>query len=52
MKWLAAGRSGNHDEEMRQEILLKRLLSRKSSYTMLIRSTTAVKQFVPQEFLD
>jgi hypothetical protein len=52
MKWLAAGRSGNNDEEMRQEILLKKLLSRKSSYTMLIRSTTAVKQFVPQEFLD
>lgn len=52
LAWLHAKSSGNKEVELRQEMLLKRLLSRKSSYTMLIRSTSAVKQYVPTEFLD
>jgi hypothetical protein len=52
ISWLSAKSNGNTDEEMKQAILLKRLLSRKSSFTMLIRSTTAVKQHIPTDFLD
>jgi hypothetical protein len=52
MKWQNAKLTGNQDEERRQAITLKRLLSRKSAFTMLMRSTTAVKQHVPPDFLD
>jgi hypothetical protein len=52
MLWLASKANLDRDLEMKQALLLKRLLSRKSSFTMLMRSTSAVKQHVPKEFLD
>lgn len=52
INWLSAKSNGNTFEEMKQARLLKRLLSRTASFTMLIRSTAAVKQHVPQDFLD
>jgi hypothetical protein len=52
MLWLAAKANLDKDLEMKQALLLKRLLSRNSSFTMLMRSTSAVKQHVPKEFLD
>ncbi len=52
MDWLSAKANGNLDKQIKKEILLKRLLSRKSSFTMLMRSTSAVKRHIPKEFLD
>ena len=50
--WLRAKATGNLNEEMRQGLLIRRFLSRKSSFTMLMRSTSVVIENVPKEFLD
>jgi hypothetical protein len=50
--WLKAKANGNPQEEMRQEILIRRFLSRKASFTMLMRSTSVVIENVPPEFFD
>lgn len=52
IEWQAAERKGDRQEIFHTENKLKDLLSRKSSFTMLIRSTRIVRFFVPPEFLD
>ena len=52
MKWQKAVIDHNTDEANQQEIKLRRLLSRKTSFTMLMRSTSGVRLHVPVEFLD
>jgi hypothetical protein len=39
-------------DKFEAEVKLKTLLSRKSSFTMLMRSLSSVRRFVPQDFLD
>ena len=50
--WKHAKEINNQVEEIRQRAKLKAYLSRKSSYTMLMRSTSLVREYVPNEFLD
>ncbi len=52
MEWLAAGKDGNKEEEVKTSRKLKNILSRKSDYTMLLRSQPSVKKYVPKDFLD
>ena len=52
MNWQKAVIDHNADEAYEQEVKLKWLLSRKNSFTMLIRSTSGVRTFVPIDFLD
>ena len=52
IRWQKAVIDQNRQEEMRQEIKIRQFLSRKSSFTMLMRSTTVVRVNVPHEFLD
>lgn len=47
-EWYHARKEGNQDKELEQELLLRKLLSRDSSYTMLMRSITVV----PNTFFD
>jgi hypothetical protein len=42
----------NQQDKFESEAELKKLLSRKTSYTMLMRSISAVRRFIPQDFLD
>ncbi len=39
-------------DKSKSEDELKKLLSRKSSFTMLMRSLSAVRRFIPEDFLD
>lgn len=50
-EWQKACLDGDRDEEFRLKNILKGLLSRKASFTMLIRSTRRVKA-LPAEFFD
>lgn len=50
-KWHQARWQQNRDEEFKRERVLRGLLSRKSAYTMIMRSTDAVKD-LPDEFFD
>lgn len=50
--WLAAGKNGNKEEEVRLSRQIKNLLSRKSHFTMLLRSHKYVKKHIPVDFLD
>jgi hypothetical protein len=52
MAWQSAINKKDAIEEAIQRSELKALLSRKAPYTMLMRSTSAVKMYVPKEFLD
>lgn len=52
LEWQNAQLKGDQHEIFRKQQHLKVLLSRKSSFTMVVRSLDAVKQFVPREFLD
>jgi hypothetical protein len=52
LAWKNAQLKNDTDETWRNERRLKQLLSRQSSFTMLIRSTSAVMQYVPTSFLD
>lgn len=52
LKWQNAKLKKDAQTEFEAEMELKNLLSRKSFFTMLIRSLYAVRQYVPQEFLD
>ena len=50
-EWYNARHSGIRQEELEKELLIKKLLSRKGAYTMLIRSVEAVK-VLPDYFFD
>lgn len=50
-EWHAAKTLGNKREELEKELLLKKLLSRDSHFTMLMRSIKAI-QILPPEFFD
>jgi hypothetical protein len=52
VEWLAAQRKGHLQNEFEAAERLKILLSRKSSFTMLMRSINAVRAHVPTDFLD
>ena len=52
MDWLAAGKKGDKTEEVRTGRMIKDLLSRKSDFTMLLRSLAFVKAHIPPDFLD
>ncbi len=52
MAWQHAEKIENNIEEAHFRRELKVLLSRKAPFTMLMRSTSAVKMYVPKEFLD
>lgn len=51
-EWLHAEKVGDKPKALLMREELQRLLSRKASFTMVVRSLDAVKQFVPREFLD
>lgn len=50
MEWLHV--KGNLEEEIRTSRQIKNLLSRKSDFTMLLRSLACVRKYVPADFLD
>ncbi len=50
MAWLAT--QENTQERFQKECLLKRLLSRRSSFTMLCRSMPAVRKYLDDSFFD
>lgn len=50
MDWLHV--KGNSEEEIRASRKIKNLLSRKSDFTMLLRSLACVRKYVPANFLD
>ena len=52
IEWLNADKQQDEQAIFDAECKLKDLLSRKSSFTMLIRSTRIVRNFVPESFLD
>ena len=52
MAWQHAKNNQNTFEEANYRRELKALLSRKAPFTMLMRSTSAVKIYVPKEFFD
>lgn len=52
MAWQHAKNNQNAFEEANYRRELKVLLSRKAPFTMLMRSTSAVRIYVPKEFLD
>ncbi len=51
-QWLHAEKVSDKPKALLMQEELKRLLSRKSSFTMIVRSLNVVKQCVPPEFLD
>ncbi len=52
MKWQRNKLQNNLEEEVRLRGKLKRLLSRKSDFTMLLRSLSCVSEYLPKDFLD
>ena len=50
--WLGAKVEGNIQEEFNLRRELMQYLSRKSSFTMLLRSMSIVRRFIPTEMLD
>lgn len=50
-KWYTAKKTGNVEEALKQQLLLKKLLSRDSHYTMLMRSIEVVRH-LPPDFFD
>ncbi|MEA5457678.1 hypothetical protein VB796_01430 [Arcicella sp. LKC2W] len=52
MSWQYNKLKGNVTEEKHLERKIKNILSRKSDFTMLLRSLSCVKQYLPKEFLD
>ena len=50
--WKDAKLNNNKNEEIRQELKLRAYLSRESSFTMLMRSISTVKKYIPKDFLD
>jgi hypothetical protein len=50
--WLAAKNSNNREKEAWHEAELRKLLSRRSAFTMLMRSIETVKAHIPTDFLD
>ncbi|PWK26851.1 hypothetical protein LV89_02057 [Arcicella aurantiaca] len=51
MEWLNV-KGSNIEEEIRAERKIKNILSRKSDFTMLLRSLSCVKKYLPEDFLD
>ncbi len=51
MAWFNAGKKGFREEEIRLGRQIKEILSRKSDFTMLLRSLTCIK-YLPKDFLD
>ena len=51
-KWQDKRNSLNEEDILRLKRKLKNILSRKSDFTMLLRSLSCVKKYVPDEFLD
>ena len=52
MAWQDYKLTGNAIEEKSIERRIKNILSRKSDFTMLLRSLSSVKKYVPKDFLD
>ncbi len=52
INWLGAKVSGEIILEKEMELRLRSLLSRKNSFTMLLRSLSSVRKHVPKGFLD
>ncbi len=52
MKWQSSKLRNSLVEEVRLSGQLKRLLSRKSDFTMLLRSLSCVGEHLPEDFLD
>ena len=52
MEWLSSKLRNNSVEEIRLGGQLRRLLSRKSDFTMLLRSLSSVRKYVPVDYLD
>ncbi len=52
VEWLAAGKNGRTEEEVRLSRSIKNLLSKKAHFTMLLRSHKYVKKHIPPDFLD
>ncbi len=52
LDWLDACKRGDKQREIQKETGLKLELSRKNSFTMLMRSSYTVKRYIPIEFLD
>ncbi|MDZ7897716.1 MAG: hypothetical protein U5N85_06765 [Arcicella sp.] len=50
MEWLNV--KGNSEDEIRASRKIKNILSRESDFTMLLRSLSCVKKYVPEDFLD
>jgi hypothetical protein len=51
MAWLAAGKNKSQEQEVRLGRQIKEILSRKSDFTMLLRSLACI-QYLPEDFLD
>ena len=52
LEWLGASKENNIQKEFELRTKLKKYLSRKSSFTMLMRSMSAVRNHIPTEMLD
>lgn len=52
MEWQNAIIKNSKEDEIRAVRKIKNILSRKSDFTMLLRSLSCVKLYIPKEFLD
>lgn len=52
IEWLGAKAKNDIKTEKQKEMELQNLLSRKNAFTMLMRSIPAVRNHIPEEFLD
>jgi hypothetical protein len=52
MAWQNAGLKNNQEEIVRISRQIKSLLSRKSDFTMLLRSLDCVREYIPKDFFD
>lgn len=52
IEWQDAQKNGNREKEAGYEQKLRNFLSRRSAFTMLMRSIEAVKKYIPSDFLD
>jgi hypothetical protein len=52
IEWQDSKITGNKQKQLDKETELKLLLSRRASFTMLMRSSDVVQQYLPKDFLD
>lgn len=52
LEWLGASKTKDIQKEFELRTKLKKYLSRQSSFTMLMRSMSAVRNYIPTEMLD